>query len=266
MEQNEPIVFKHSCNAGDAIYALAGIKAMCFRENKKAVFLQALNVKGSYYQGAVHPLGDKMMTGAMWSMFAPLIEVQSYIQEVTSFKGQPYHMNLDLIRQDKIGMPNGDISRWYQYTFPDMYCDPYHAWIDAPDEDSPATNSIIVNLTERYRNNWISYQFLQHNFKDYHVLFAGTEKEYLMFKEQVPRAMKLNVENFLQLAIAIKKCKIFIGNQSMCFAIAEGMKTPRMLEICSYAPNVLPQGGYYRDFYKQKALEQYLSEYLAEKE
>jgi hypothetical protein len=41
------------------------------------------------------------------------------------------------------------------------------------------------------------------------------------------------------MAQIIKSCKLFIGNQSSSFAIAEQMKTPRALELFSGSPNVI---------------------------
>jgi hypothetical protein len=40
----------------------------------------------------------------------------------------------------------------------------------------------------------------------------------------------------------IKGCELFVGNQSMAYAIAEIMKHPRVVEICPTAHNVIPTG------------------------
>jgi hypothetical protein len=63
------------------------------------------------------------------------------------------------------------------------------------------------------------------------------------------------VSDFLQLACALSVCKLFIGNQSMAYAIAEAIKAPRCLEICWYAPNVDPAGPNSWEHYSQSALE-----------
>jgi hypothetical protein len=43
----------------------------------------------------------------------------------------------------------------------------------------------------------------------------------------------------------------------MIFQIAEGLKIPRIVELCAHAPNVIPVGEMAFDFYAQNALEMY---------
>jgi hypothetical protein len=45
------------------------------------------------------------------------------------------------------------------------------------------------------------------------------------------------------LASVIKGSELFIGNQSMAYAIAEIIKHPRIVEVCPYANNVIPTGA-----------------------
>jgi hypothetical protein len=115
------------------------------------------------------------------------------------------------------------------------------------------TGQILCNRTSRYRNEAIHYGFLQH--QPLKVYFAGTMEEYAEFQSHVPKAVYLPIKNFLELAIYISSAKVFIGNQSFCFSLAEAMKTPRVLEVCSFAPNVIPSGPNGYDFYTQEAAE-----------
>ena len=57
-----------------------------------------------------------------------------------------------------------------------------------------------------------------------------------------------NVSNFLEFAGIIAGCKFFIGNQSFPFAVAEGLKVKRVLEVCFECPNVIPEGKDAYDF------------------
>lgn len=115
------------------------------------------------------------------------------------------------------------------------------------------SGQILCNRTSRYRNESIHYGFLQH--QPLKVYFAGTMEEYAEFQSHVPKAVYLPIKNFLELAIYISSAKVFIGNQSFCFSLAEAMKTPRVLEVCSFAPNVIPCGPNGFDFYTQDAAE-----------
>ncbi len=92
-------------------------------------------------------------------------------------------------------------------------------------------------------------------------MYAGTPEEFDLIRQEIPSIKYLETNDFYELAQAIQGAKIFVGNSSMCFAIAEGLKVPRILESCSFAPNVIPTGvgpGY--EYYSQQAFEHYVNE------
>jgi hypothetical protein len=148
------------------------------------------------------------------------------------------------------------------YAYPDLAYDLSKSWIDLPDRDLPiideVKDKVIINLTERYRNGHISYYFLR-KFKN-KLIFAGTEREYLLFVNRWGIDMPhLKVNDFLELAYAIKNCKFLLGNQSMCWGIAEAMKSPRVLELCEFAPNCMPfVGDKSYGFFHQVGVEHYV--------
>lgn len=251
-----PVTYKHSGNTGDIIYALAGMRQIWASQGHQADLRIWLDRPGFYYEGAKHPLGNVTMNQYMFDMLLPLLKHQSYIASVEPYEGQKITVDLDKIRTNDIGMPYGHIARWYFYLFPDMACDLGEPWLDVPPNDT-AKDYIIVNRTSRYRNPHISYAFLRYYSN---VLFVGTKDEFEDVRKEIPNLAHYQFGSFLELASAIKSCKLFIGNQSMCFALAEAMKSQRVLEICSFAPNVIPQGPNARDFYAQSALEYYVQE------
>ena len=253
------ISFKHSGNTGDIIYALAGMKHICEKLGKKADIHLWLDRKGTYYEGAKHPLGEFIFNGHMYRNLKPLLLAQPWVNSVVKYAGQTIHVDLDLIRQRDVNMPYGHIARWYFYVFPDMACDLSMPWILTGEGETVAwEDAIIVNRTQRYQNPHIAYSFLR---KYKNVVFVGTQGEYRILSKQVPTMQYVEFPNFLNLAFAIKHCKVFIGNQSMCFGLAEAVKAPRILEVCSFAPNVIPEGpGPAYDFYSQAAFEHYVDE------
>lgn len=260
---NKAITFKHSGNTGDVIYALAGIKQVVGELGTKADIVLWLNRMAHYYEGAVHPLGGKMLNMYMYKMLKPLLLSQSYIESVHKFEGQKIIVDLDLIRSREVGMPNGNISMWYFYVFPDMHCDLSIPWLDIPADVSGFEDAILVNRTQRYRNPTISYSFLRHRKEP--IFYVGTQEEYELFKKEVKTASYLDCANFYDLARTIKSCKVFMGNQSMCYALAEAMKSPRVLEICNFAPNVQPHGANGYGYLTQTALEYYIERLCAPK-
>ena len=263
-----PLYIKHFCNPGDLIAAMAALKAACIKNERKVILCQQLNVKAGYYTGAVHGTVDEegtmvTMNKEMYDLIRPLILSQDYIEDMQVFDGQEALIDLDVIRQKHfVNLPHGSIQSWVFYAFPFLSYDISKPWIELPDKDIPIVpwmkGKILLNFTERYRNGHIHYYFLR-KFKD-RLVFAGTEREYRLFtnawKIDMPR---LEIKDFLELAYAIKSCKFLLANQSMCWNIAEAMKTPRILEVCRSAVNCLPfYGEKSYGFYDQDALEYFV--------
>ena len=65
------------------------------------------------------------------------------------------------------------------------------------------------------------------------------------------------------MAEIIRSSKFTLGNSSLAFPIAEGLKVPRLLEACPYFPAAQPHGKNAYDFYFQNQFES-LFKYLYE--
>lgn len=265
--KTKTISLRHVVNGGDIIAAMAGMKSLYDKYNSKSIIYQQLNVRGDYYQGATHPLTDAngnmvCMNEDMFNLLKPLIESQEYIEVFKQWRGEKVHVDLDIIRNGLYsGMPNMMIQSWIMMAFPDMDFDLSQQWMFV-DSDDTYKDKVIVNFTERYRNNKISYYF----FKEYEdkLIFAGTTKEYLLFcnawELDIPR---LEITDFLQYAKFIKGCKFFLGNQSAAVNIAFALQHPRIVELCPFAQNYQPFVG--KDnygFYHQGALEYYFKKLI----
>jgi hypothetical protein len=85
---------------------------------------------------------------------------------------------------------------------------------------------------------------------------VGLEDEFEDFRRQVPSAEYVSTANFLALARIFAGCRLFVGNQSSAFAVAEGLVVKRLLEVSPLAPNVVPTvNGSGRDFVSELAFE-----------
>lgn len=263
----EFLKFKHSANSGDLIAAMAGIHEVCAKRNKKAIIYQRLNMPGSYYEGATHPIKDSnnidvTMNLKMFEYLKPLIEGQDYVHEFLIYNGEQVDFDLDNIRNFKINIPLGQIQRWYFYVYPQMACDLSEGWINVPENKiTPLSQYIIINRTEMYNNFNITYFFLK--YYQERLIFAGTQDEHKKFcLDWGINIPLLVVNNFNELASAINDCMFFLGNQSFCWNLAEAMKIPRILEVCEFAPNCIPVGYDGYDFYHQHSLEYYFKKLL----
>jgi hypothetical protein len=266
------LTFMHPRNLGDLIYSLWGIKTVCEKLNCKAVIYQWLNREAYYYEGAKHPTKgssgtEVTMNQKMFDMVRPLILALPYVDDVLVYQGETVHFNLDRISNMSINIPFGEIRNWIGYCFPELQCDLGEQVIDftsvgiiSPKYD--VTEAIIVNRTSRYRNPHIHYGLLNKYAQGHKIYFAGTLDEFSEFSGYVANAEYLKVDDFLELAFYISQCKLFIGNQSFCFALAEAMKVPRVLEVCSFAPNVIPVGKNAYQYYDTECFEVILQSLL----
>ena len=253
--------FKHSANAGDLIYSLVGIRAACRKIGRKARILCRLNMVGSYYEGATHPLGNLMFTEDTFNMVLPLIETLDFVESIEIWKNQcEIHFNIDQIRDncDALGMPHTEIRQWMMMMFPETAGCISEPWLPSRREPPAPIKYIAVNLTQRYRNPSINYRFLDD--VGVPIMFLGVGSEHDIFIKECRKAQYLKTKNYAEVAGVIGGSKLFIGNQSSCFAVAEGMGHPRLLEVCKEATNVIPCTPNGIPFVDQKALEYLVNE------
>lgn len=279
-------LFKFSQFPGDLINFLPGIKHVCERDNKQAILILGLDINWQSV-GALTRKSPATISKETFESLKPLLLSQPYIAQVLSweeFAPDTYKLwcdffkilrtpkemiefhdlyfshtfvDLDKIYLTPTNIPYGNIHRWPWYCYPDMACDLSKPWLDVEPDDT-YQDYIVINRTQRSRNESINYKFLKNYEK---VLFVGHPDECVQFQKET-QALILYQEttNILQLATVIRSCKFFIGNQSLAFALAEAMKVPRILETCSYLPNVIPCGEKAYDFYFQSCLEYYFKE------
>lgn len=252
----------HPGNIGDVWAAIPAMKEYHKKTGKKVLLLLEKDRKAEYYEGAVHPTKDEsgtacMLNQKMCEMMIPLLKAQDFIADAKVWDKEPVQLDLGEIRNTNVGMPSFQINRWYFYVYPDLSCDLSEVWLQVPDaEKDYAKGKIIITRSERYLNPNIGYDFLKPYEDD--LIFCGTMREYNNFCMSYDlNIRKLTINNFLELAQAIKQCRFHITNQTQAFQLSEGQKIPRILELCSFAPNCIPIGQYAYDFFAQAGLEYY---------
>jgi len=262
--------FSHVGNLGDTLSALPSLRQYYRKTGIKPILYLVKDHPAKYYEGATHPTVDQ--NGAYvglnkkgCEMIKPLIEAQDYIDEVRiidtdQFKDSDIHVNLSDIRDKYVGMPSFDIRRWYFYIFPDLACNLFDPYIHVQDSKHDISKGkIIISRSERYQNEIIDYSFLKS--KEDKILFCGTDNEYKLFSTKYNLNIgRLIVNDFYFYAQALKQCKFHLSNQTMAFQISQGLQIPRIVELCPYAPNVIPTGEYAYDFFQTWAAEYYVNE------
>ena len=105
----------------------------------------------------------------------------------------------------------------------------------------------------RRQNKFIDYSFLS-SYKN--LVFVGLKSEFENLKTKINNLEYYDSKDFLELASIIKNARIFIGNLSFGYALAEAIKVPRLLESAPNFPLVYPNGYDGYDFYFQVHFEE----------
>lgn len=246
--------FKHSGNCGDIIYSLPTVWELA--KNGKAEFYLQIDQRGMYNN--YHPLGNVKLNKQMAEMLRPLLVYQPLCESCYVYSDNEIDYDLDEVRKYVQFQDRGNIARWYFYVYA-VFPSLSEPWLIAP-KDVTIANAIVVARSHRYRNPHISYNFLQ---KYSMVLFVGTEEEFLDMKAGIPNLEYKPVNDFLEMATLINSCKLFIGNQSFPFSIAEGLKIDRLLEVYYKSPNVIVEGKGAHDFLYQPQFEKTVEHLMA---
>ena len=175
-----------------------------------------------------------------YNVMRRLVERQPYITRVVSGRALSSYYNLSLYRIFADSFPHMHLVECHLHAFKlqRRYDTP---WLH--NIPSITTTKIVINRTPRYHgDNDFDWALLKHRIDD--VTFIGCDEDYADFKSVFGFAPKrFKCADALDIAGVIKGSKLFIGNQSLCYAVAEGLKVNRVLEVCSERPNCMPTGG-----------------------
>jgi hypothetical protein len=253
--KHDHVNFMHSGNAGDIIYALPSLKRIFELTGTRINLYLKLNQPLELHPGTTHPLGAVMLNQKMADMLFPLIRAQEYIHSCEVSSNEQIHIDLDNFRRLAIPLDKGNIARWCSYVTgvtPELY----QSWLSV-EPDNAYAETIVLARSERYHNSFVDHSFLsQYN----NLVFVGVASEYDNIKKYVPNIKWVQVKDFMELARIIAGCKLFIGNQSFPYSIAEGLKVPRIMETCYRVTNVVPEGKNAHEFYFQEHFESLVRE------
>ena len=248
IDSKTEINLSHSGHLGDLIYALPIIKELSKTKTCNLIVKVNQPYNGQYFK---HPSGNIMISERSFNMLLPLLKEQSYLNSVTVYTNQTIDVDLDFFRDLPISNQFHSF-RWY-YHLVGKQADMTLPYLDVKPH-STIKDKIVIVRTFRARNVFIDYSFLKHYDN---LLFLGTKDEYEDLKQSVPNLEFYDVKDFLELAQIIKSCKFYLSNQTFAYAIAEGLKVPRLLEAYPDYPVMFPTTTNGADFYFQEHFEAY---------
>lgn len=198
------------------------------------------------HRGGLHDyyLRDNGMTAGIVRrahIVGPLIEAQPYINAVRIWKREPiawasegfrpkWHNTIDNLAtcHAKHAFDNGFIQKMPDLSKP---------WLTAP-EDKSYAGSVIINRSARYNNDRFPWARIVQHYGN-RIIFLGTGEEHEVFVKKFGKVKYLITKDFLEVAKVIAGSALFIGNQSACMTIAEGLKHPRIQETCLWIPDCI---------------------------
>jgi hypothetical protein len=241
------IGFKHSGNLGDIVYSLPAMVALSERlgDRSAALYITSDKLVARADPGYWHPGGRYMMNRALFDFIEPLLSRQSYVVRVEFLPEEQIPaaaIDFDIIRSGQLNLSAGNIKDYYFKAF-GLVADGAKPWIESPARIESGAVDVVIGRSTRYLNQSINYSLL--NELGLSMGFLGTDAEFRAFSERfhVRHLEKLPAKDASEASQWISASRLFIGNQSLFFAIAEGLKCHRILESYEPVPNVLPQGG-----------------------
>ncbi len=212
--------FRHSGKLGDVIYALPAIKS-CRRG------ILYLNCPGSYGFFEHHA-----------RQLIPLLQAQQYIHEVKVWEGEPFDHDLDEFRNFDPATTNLADCHLKVLGLSPAWRD--KAWLIVDGFLPELSHTVTIARTVRHRG--IS-GFWPEVFRQVEgrAIFVGSESEHEAFVSEVGPIRRYETPDLLHLARAIGSSRLFIGNQSCAYAMAEGLKHPAILEVRPGIENCLFQ-------------------------
>lgn len=245
-DQMSMLEIKHSGQLGDIIYSLPAMLGLAKKLGRIRLRLFIPNDKIAHHAPGLNHIGGSLMVSPpMFDFIAPLLLSQPYIESINYVQEEQIPtsaVDFDIIRGGLLNLSAGNIKDYYLKAF-GLMAPPIQPWISVPDAPHTQQFDIVVGRSTRYLNVSIDYRLL--NQTQLSVGFIGTQGEFDAFRSFYPEltVTHAKTEDARDVCRLIASAQVYIGNQSLFFAIAEALQAPRLLEVFEPVPNVVPSGG-----------------------
>ena len=231
------VTFGHGGDVGDLIYGLCAIKA--YGGGRLVLFPHAVR---------------EAFTEEKAARIFPLIDQQKYITDF-AFINCPMTPNLSPDKPKEVdinlnGFRNIQFSRRHNGLWENISETHLRllglplehangaAWLTVDKPEPVAGKPVVINRTERYNNHAFPWQKIVQRYQN-KIAFVGSPREHRQFQRQFGNVHYHPTPDLLDLARVIAGAKLFIGNQSTPYAIAEGLKVQSILECASDVPDCI---------------------------
>jgi hypothetical protein len=214
----EAPICAHAGDAGDIIHGLCAVKALARRHGPLP-----LTLFKSAPGATTHP-----MTRQRAGLLRPLIEAQPYISELR-YSEAPVRSALNDFRHFSGGWGASTIADAHLLATGGSLLERNEPWLTVAD---PVTDyPILFHRSHRYQNGAFPWPRIVEKYGS-RARFIGLPNEHADFCAAFGHVEYLPTKDFGELARVIAGCRLYIGNQSSPFGIAEGLKKRAILEVC----------------------------------
>ena len=176
----------------------------------------------------------------------PFLMVQPYIEDVRLFNGEAVNWPAEGFRG---GWVRDDYTLAMNHAEHALHCgiistlpDLSQRWLFNIEPNKAFAGKVIINRSPRYNNPHFPWRKIV-EFYGVRILFIGLKHEHEAFCNAYGHVAYQPVNDLLEVAQIIAGSFLFIGNQSSCMTIAEGMKHPRILEGSLSIPDCVYPGA-----------------------
>lgn len=221
--------FRHSGDLGDIIYALPAMKSL----GGGILYLNP----GKPLPEPIEGIPTKKFTGKKpVDMIRPLLKAQPYISDVRVWDGECVEYDLDQFRNRGLDLSVTNLAAAYCHVFNIDEKVVGDQWLFNVKPKRLGRRTVVFHRSPRYHNAEFEEKSWPMYVGEYrrNAVFVGVRSEYKDFVERFGcRDIPFRkVSDFLELARIIKASELFVGNQSLPFAISEGLHAHTVLE-CS---------------------------------
>lgn len=227
----QPLTFSQTWTFGDIIYSMIPIRLLGGGE----FYLRLENLDHLCSTVIGWPNGGShsgRMTKKDFDLLKPLIEAQSYITKWAVYEGQAITHPLDNICCWFYGniIDKGHYGRLYSLAVgldPDQW-EPEitRPWLTLGDNEPIRVQGkpIIVSKTDRYGNGQVHQVWQQMAAQADQILFVGTPEEHANYQQDFGITVTYYpTRDLLELARVIAGGELYVANQSVGMAIAQGL-------------------------------------------
>ena len=217
--------FFHSGDAGDVIYAIPTMRALG---------------GGALYFDS-RPWTRSRFGSALLRALRPLLEEQDCIEGVFLHEGEAIDYDFSTFRNGGYKLGNTIVERERRWM--GVPIDLSKPWLSVGKETKETKDRIVVNRAERWHGFHFPWCRIVEVFRR-DMLFIGLRGEHQAFCKAFGEIEYLETVDLIEAGKAIAGAAFFIGSQSACNAIANGLHKASLLEACPYAPDCfLPRGN-----------------------